>query len=171
MERRLYEAGEALAALRLYGIVPSGYRCGMPAPLRDKESYGVVRAEWVPPPPSARAISAMDQALSWVGLIPPEQLRLRRLMHVRLQWHLRRGEPLLSWVKIGELMGVSDKTAKTWWLGGIDLILIGLRRPGLCRASGGVIGMRPQEVLDMINLAVARATQRTLLRERMLELA
>lgn len=140
VETRLYEAGRALIALRVAGCWPAGYRSSMPEFVREVvESYGRGEADFRPSPPSARDISAMDQALSWVKLLPghnSDQVRTRRLVCARMLCSPRSDRPLYSWRRLGEMLGVSHTSAKTTFLLAVSAITAELNRPGFCTRLG-----------------------------------
>lgn len=125
--QRLAEAGMTLLTLQVKGLRPATFRSSMPAPV------DTVSDDHRAPPPAKR-ISQMDQALSWVTLIPPEQLTLRKLVQARALTIIRNDKQvaLYSWKTLGRWLGCSDVTVKTWWIGAIELIIIGLNRPGFC---------------------------------------
>ena len=129
---RLAEAGMTLLALHVGGMRPAGFRSFWPA-VEGAEADGRWEAA-----PSPRRISEMDQALGWIGLIPEDQVGLRRLVGARTlcrrHWEDGRPEPIFSWKTLGEQMGCSDGAAKRRWEKGIALIVRRLSEPGFCQA-------------------------------------
>ena len=141
VELRLYEAGRALIALRVSGCWPAGFRSSMPELVREVvESYGRGEVEFRPSPPTAREISAMDQALSWIKLLPgrnSDEVRTRRLVCARMLCSPRSDRPLYSWRRLGEMLGVSHTSAKTAFLSAVSVITAELNRPGFCTRLDG----------------------------------
>ena len=131
VEARLAEAGLTLRALPASGTRPAGYRAFWP------EIAGAQASEEWSPPPSARAISQMEQAFGWLGLIPDSEVKLRKLVGMRSLQYIcpTTEEPVYvwSWVRLGEAMGCRDVTAKAWHRRGLDMIVLRLNRPGLCQ--------------------------------------
>ncbi len=102
----------------------------------------------VPVPPPA-AISAMDQALSWIRLLPGDtdlEVKTRKLVWARLLVSPRTDRNLYSWKRLGDMLGCTDKTAKTRWIDAVAGITAALNRPGFCLAAGGRVGLTPDRI-------------------------
>jgi hypothetical protein len=144
---RLEQAGATLLALRL-GYGPAGHRSSMPEPVREVGvSYGCSRATARPAVPSAAAITAMDEALRWVQLIPADKFVLRRICNARCLVSPSTGRHLFTWSRIARLIGAERRAVQRWHQQGIALIAAGLSvtargRPGLAGgrdAAGGTV--------------------------------
>ena len=100
---RLEEAGVTLLCLR-DREAPTGMRTGWPAIVQEWTAYspGAAGLRW--PPPSAAAISRMDEALSWLGYLPFPPDPARRIVGARMLVHPLRGDYLVSWRKIARLV-------------------------------------------------------------------
>src|SRR5207253_1503579 len=85
--------------------------------------------------PSAAAITAMDQALGWVELIPADKFVLRRIVNARSLVSPSTGRHLFTWSAIARLIGADRKAVVRWHGQGIALIAAGLRVD--------VFGLRP----------------------------
>ncbi len=132
---RLEEAGASLLAL------PSG---GWSTKLRSThldivrttlESYGWSRAQIRPMPPSADKISRMDEAMSWLGLIPDDRYVIRRIVGARSLVHPITDRYLFPWRRLGAALGADHKAIQRWHAQGIDMIVAGLNRPGPARGG------------------------------------
>ena len=137
VETRLYEAGRSLVALRVSGLRPATYRSGMPDFQREVvESYNVASADYRVSPPTAREIDAMDQALTWIQLLPgsnTDEMRVRKLVGARILCSPKTDRPFYSWRQLGKEIGASHTTAKTLFLDAVSTITRALNRPGLCQ--------------------------------------
>lgn len=124
---RLEEAGSTLLAMRLLGVAPAGMRSSMPEVLHDAiEAYG-----WEPEPirapiPGADAISRMDEAWSWLALVPNNKRVLRRIVAARSLVHPIRGDHCVTWQRVGTIIGAEYRAAKRWHADGIACIVGGL---------------------------------------------
>lgn len=140
VETALYAAGRTLMALPATGTRPAGFRSGMPEFLRDVEDLKHAETHYRVPVPPPAAISAMEQALSWISLLPgitDLEIKIRRLVCARCLISPRTDRNLYSWKRLGDVFGCSDKTAKTRWIDAVATITAALNRPGLCAVSGG----------------------------------
>jgi hypothetical protein len=86
------------------------------------------------PVPSARDVSLMDEALSWIGLIP-NQVK-RRVVSMRSQFHPYQEKNIISWRRCGDIIGADHKTVKIWHGQAIDLIARALRGTEIKSPSG-----------------------------------
>lgn len=127
---RLQEACSTLAAMRVSGTRPAGYRSSMPEIVRNfwdcYQSQGVIDIRL--PQPTARDISNADEALAWVALIPADRYVLRRLVLARSIMR-RSGRPAQSWRDLGDLLGASHTAVKGWFDDAISLIVRKLNAP------------------------------------------
>jgi hypothetical protein len=123
---RLEAAGATLLALRI-AIGPTGHRSGLPEPVREAgQSYGWSQATARPATPSAAAIDAMDEALGWVQLIPPDRYVLRRIINARALVSPSTQRHLYGWTAIARLIGADRRAVQRWHAQGIALIAAGL---------------------------------------------
>lgn len=79
-----------------------------------------------PPVPSAAAISRMDEAFGWLGLIPSDRYVLRRIVSTRALVSPSTGRHEFSWRDIGRIIGAHHMAVQRWHKVGIDLIVAGL---------------------------------------------
>lgn len=119
VEDRLFEAGYTLACLPAHGIRPAGWGKGWGETLMDMDDLLTLTAESEvrPPMPTAAAISRMDEAFTWVQGISNDAWRRAILLWMMI--HPLSHQHRYSWGKIGKVLGVSDKTAKTFFIRGI----------------------------------------------------
>jgi hypothetical protein len=114
--RRLEEAGRTLMALPV-GRVESylgGAVQGTPA-RRDS--------------PPGYQIDRMDEALAWIGLIPPDKIVMRKLVGARSMVHPTTDKHMVTWRKLGEMIGADHRAAQRWHGQAIGIICIALSRP------------------------------------------
>ncbi len=137
---RLREAGLTLARLHVQGVFPAGYRSCMPETLRDPEDLLHAETNLRPPPAHPSDITRMDQALSWIRLIPDEMAVHRRIVGCRCLMHPISERLLFSWRRLGREFHLDHKTVKEWHEHAIRIIVVQLARPGLCSVSGGQAG-------------------------------
>ena len=124
---RLEDAGRVLLALPWSGY-RTGTRSGHPEVVNEAiESYGWSAPTMRPAVPSAARISKMDEALSWITLIPIERSALRRVVGRRMLVHPINDRHLYSWRDIGRDIGVSHQTAKNWHAEAVGMIAAELR--------------------------------------------
>jgi hypothetical protein len=105
------------------------------APRGDKHAY---------PMPSARDVSLMDEALSWILLIPNETKR--RVVSLRSQYHPLRERHVMSWRACGAALRVSDKSAQRWHAEALAFLQAALagwevKNPAGCRVLAGHISL------------------------------
>jgi hypothetical protein len=133
---RLEEAGHTLLSLPRAGR-PSEHR-----PTRHHfvaEALGAFAAAEcasprLPVPPASR-ITRMDQALSWIPLIPGDKLTHRRIVGCRCLVSPVTGRHLFSWRRLARLLGADHKAIQRWHATGIDLIVATLQRDAAVMAS------------------------------------
>ncbi|WP_339077721.1 DUF6362 family protein [Acetobacter sp. AC2005] len=119
VEDRLFEAGYTLACLPAHGVRPAGWGKGWGETLMDMDDLLtlVAESEVRPPMPTAAAITRMDEAFIWVQGI--SNFRHRRVVLLWMMIHPLSLRHRYSWRQIGSFLGVSDKTAKSWFFRGI----------------------------------------------------
>jgi hypothetical protein len=117
-----------LLELRAAGVRPARHRSFWP------EVEGPVAETLHAARPCEKHIAATDEALGWIGLIPEEQHKLRKLVGARALTNPRTEKPVFSWKTLGDQLGLSEVTAKTWWTAGIGMIVDQLNQPLFCEA-------------------------------------
>ncbi len=125
---RLETAGRTLLSLPNTGpstrLVQSGLEW-----IRDaSEICSKPSAKLRPPIPAAGDITAMDEALAWIPLIPIDKYVLRRIVGSRSLINPLTGRHLFTWRRLGTAMGSDHKAVQRWHAQGIDLIVAALRR-------------------------------------------
>ena len=114
---RLFEAGCTLAALPAHGLKPGGVRVAWPEMLENAD------LDWInaepdddlrPPRPSSAAITRMDEALSWIGLIGDDRQNWRKVICLRLIVHPISHRYRWTWRKIARRLHIDHHTAKSW---------------------------------------------------------
>lgn len=157
----LEEAGRTLAALPITGARPVGYRSNMPDVVREfTEAYGYSVETLRPAAPSSRAISEMDEALSWISLIPKDKFVVRRVLQCRAMIHPLNGRHIFSWGKLAKHLHCDFRAAQRWHAEGIATIVTRLNQPGLCALAGGAVGPSPRLVADALARIKAAAPVR-----------
>ncbi len=74
---RLEEAAMTMRTLQVQGVKPMRYGSAWPDVIHDpNEAFGWNDAEFRPGPPTAQAITRMDEALQWLRWLEPDQVRL-----------------------------------------------------------------------------------------------
>lgn len=125
---RLEEAGATLLALPDRGFA-LGVRTFWPDVVADaREAYGYAAVSLRPAAPSPRDITAMDEALGWLSLIPDSRRTLRRVVGARSLVSPVTGRMLFSWRRIGALVGADHRAVQQWHGKGVALIVEALRR-------------------------------------------
>jgi hypothetical protein len=126
---RLEEAGAALLALpgtgwstRLRGSPLEIVRTAI-------ENYGWTTNRIRPPVPSPARITRMDEAMSWIPLIPMDRYVLRRIVGARSLVHPITERHLFPWRRLATALGADHKAVQRWHAQGIDLIVSALNRP------------------------------------------
>ncbi len=158
VEARLIDAGRTLMAMQVPGTAPAGFRSAMPEIVRDvDESYGWDGSLTRPGPPGARAIARMDQALSWIPLIPADKPGYRRVVGARMLVHPETDRHVFGWVRIGARLGIAHETARRWHAIALTIIAGRLNATGLCASAGGAAGPGRQEIERAMRRVVARS--------------
>lgn len=123
IEDRLERAGATLLALPTTGW-PSGMRCGWGEVVNDyREAYGWSAATVQPATPSAAAISAMDEAMSWLSLIPDSNQMARRIVAARSLVSAITGRHVFTWRRLGEKLSLHHTIVQRWHAQGIGHIV------------------------------------------------
>jgi len=171
---RLEEAGSTLLSL-LAPACRLGCPTGADVMRTALESYGwdVVRIR--PPAPSSEKITRMDEAMSWLSLIPPEKYILRRVVGARSLVHPITDRHLFLWRRLSAALGADHKAVQRWHAQGIEMIMKALRDPAMTpfRAHGWAIINRldagdyvqiggDEDDAWMVALRAARAVARAL---------
>ncbi len=125
---RLEQAGRTLLSLPNRGCLPAGLRSNWPSFAHAAmEAYGYGTVQVRPPVPRARAISEMDEAYGWVGLVTI--IEHRHLIWLRSFVHPISGRHLWSWRKLMRRFGIHRDTLAAWHGRGVDRIVTRLNAP------------------------------------------
>ena len=104
VEDRITEAADVLG--RLPDTRVQGYVCTWPPMVREYwEAYGVAEVKLRRPPPSAAAITRMDQALEWLRWLDP--------IDAQIVWHRANGD---RWKAICGKVGLTRSAAHQHWM-------------------------------------------------------
>ena len=124
---RLEEAGATLLALPGTGWSTRLRTSSLDIVRTALESYGWTEARIRPAVPSAEKITRMDEALSWLSLIPQDKYVLRRVVGARSLVHPITDRHLFPWRRLGAALGADHKAIQRWHGQGIGLIVAALR--------------------------------------------
>jgi hypothetical protein len=125
---RLEEAGAALLALPGTGWSTRLRGSSLEIVRTAIESYGWTTNRIRPPVPSAARITRMDEAMSWIPLIPIDRYVLRRIVGARSLVHPITERHLFPWRRLATALGADHKAVQRWHAQGIDLIASALNR-------------------------------------------
>lgn len=125
---RLEEAGRTLLALPASGPTPRLRQSVWTVLQGAMEGYGWQPTRVRPSVPGAARITRMDEALGWIGLIPPDRTVLRRLVGLRALVHPLTDRHLYPWRRLGAALGADHKAVQRWHAQGIALIVAALAR-------------------------------------------
>lgn len=125
---RLEEAGRTLLALPATGWSTRLRSTQLDIVRSGLESYGWTKRSIQPAVPSARRISRMDEALTWIPLIAQDRYVLRRIVGARSLVHPVSERHLFSWRRLAGVVGADHKAVQRWHAQGIELIVVALRR-------------------------------------------
>ena len=160
---RLDHAGATLLALPHTGYSTRMSQSNLPI-VRDFADLVGVQPDRKPAmAPTPRMVTEMEEAFGWIRLIPADKAVLRRIVGSRALCWPATMRPLYPWRTIATMVGASHEAVRTWHAQGVDLIVTALNRPGLCEASGGVVGPGPNLIrrqLERQGLQRAGATRR-----------
>jgi hypothetical protein len=124
---RLEEAGRTLLAIPGTGWSTRLRSTQLDIVRSALESYGWTKRPIRPAVPSARRISRMDEALTWIPLIAQERYVLRRIVGARALVHPISERHVFSWRRLAAVVGAEHKAVQRWHAQGIDLIVDALR--------------------------------------------
>lgn len=122
---RLEEAGKTLFCLPPAYLPP---RLGVTIAEHVEGVRATADRAWKPLRlvPEPAAIDRMDEAFSWLALIPRDRWVLRRIIACRLMVNPVTGAHLFPWRRIGLVLGANHKAVQRWHMQGIDLIRVAL---------------------------------------------
>ena len=164
---RLATAGRTMLALHVPGCWPAGYRSSMPEVVRGYwETYNQVPNRLRVAAPSPAEIRDMEQALSWVRLIPEDRVVYRKLVLLRMLQRPHLDKPIHSFEAIGAMLGISPTALRNYYKDAISIIVGRLNAPGFCVAAGGQLGLQPGGVEAAARRGGAVPARATRLRTR-----
>lgn len=124
---RLEEAGRTLLALPRTGYTTALRQSRLEIVRQVGELYPAEPGKRVRPAmPEAGAITRMDEAFGWLGLIPADRYVLRRIAGARALMDPLTGRHLHSWRRLGTLLGADHRAIQRWHGDAIGLIAAGL---------------------------------------------
>jgi len=126
---RLEEAGATLLALPGTGYSTRLRTSSLDIVQTALEAYGWGEARIRPPVPSAERITRMDEALSWIPLIPLDRYVLRRVVGARSLVHPITDRHLFAWRRLGKALSADHKAIQRWHAQGIGMIVTALHGP------------------------------------------
>ena len=124
---RLEEAGATLMALPHTGYTTALRTTRLDTLKAGDEPPADSRTRLRPPMPSTAAISRMDEAFGWFGLIPDDRYLLRRILGGRALIHPITGRHIHSWRKLGSLLGADHNAVRRWHGEALGLLVRALR--------------------------------------------
>src|ERR1700761_1414848 len=124
---RLEEAGATLLALTGTGYSTRLRKSSLEMGRTALEAYGWSEARIRPSIPSAERITRMDEAMSWIPLIPLDRYVLRRVVGARSLVHPITDRHLFPWRRLGKALGADHKAIQRWHAQGIAMIVAVLR--------------------------------------------
>jgi hypothetical protein len=126
---RLEEAGKTL----LLAKSSSGYNL----PVRPDYSgcvitYAIQQSGWIGDGGLKIAIdpdklTRMNEALSWIGVIPLERYAIRRIVGARLLIDPATDKHLFTWSRIARALGADRKSVQRWYRQGVNMIVESLQ--------------------------------------------
>ena len=125
---RLEEAGATLLSIPHSGWTTTLRTSSLDIVRSAVEAYGWQEKRIRPPVPSASKIDRMDEALSWIPLIPVENYVMRRIVGARCLVHPLTDKHLFPWRRIAAALGADHKAVQRWHARGLDLIISALNR-------------------------------------------
>jgi len=111
---RLESAGATLLAMPARGYSTQLRQMKFDIVHSALEAYGWQSAGARPPMPSAAEITRMDEAFTWLGLIPEEKYVLRRILGARALVHPLTGRHIYPWRRLAALLGADHKSVQRW---------------------------------------------------------
>lgn len=124
---RLEEAGATLLALPNTGWSTRLRSSSLEIVHTALEIYDWTEARIRPAVPSSQKISRMDEALSWITMIPLDRHVLRRVVGARSLVHPVTDRHLFPWRRLGKALGADHKAIQRWHAQGIAMIVTGLQ--------------------------------------------
>jgi Domain of unknown function (DUF6362) len=124
---RLEEAGATLLALPGTGYSTRLRTSSLEIVRAALDSYGWTETRIRPATPSAARITRMDEAMSWIPLIPVDRYVLRRVVGARSLVHPVTDRHLFPWRRLGKALGADHKAVQRWHTQGIAMIVAALR--------------------------------------------
>jgi len=124
---RLEEAGATLLALPSTGYSTRLRTSSLEIVRTALEAYGWSDARIRPAVPSAERIDRMDEAMSWISLIPNDRYVLRRVVGARSLVHPLTDRHLYPWRRLGKALGADHKAVQRWHAQGISSIVAALQ--------------------------------------------
>ncbi len=124
---RLEEAGATLLALPGTGYSTRLRTSSLEIVRTALEAYGWTEARIRPSIPAADKITRMDEAMSWIPLIPLESHVLRRVVGARSLVHPITDRHLFPWRRLGKALGADHKAIQRWHARGIAMIVTALK--------------------------------------------
>ncbi len=123
---RLEEAGATLLALPGTGYSTRLRSSSLEIVQTALEAYGWSDAPIRPSVPSAEKITRMDEAMSWIPLIPLDRHVLRRVVGARSLVHPISDRHLFPWRRLAKALGADHKAIQRWHAQGIAMIISAL---------------------------------------------
>jgi hypothetical protein len=123
---RLEEAGATLLALPGTGYTTRLRSSSLEIVRTALETYGWAEDRIRPSVPSAEKITRMDEALSWIPLIPLDRYVIRRVVGARSLVHPITDRHLFPWRRLGKALGADHKAIQRWHAQGIAMIVSAL---------------------------------------------
>jgi hypothetical protein len=138
---RLEEAGQTLLSLPARGPT-TALRQTRHQYLAEAVEAFATESDAAPqiPTPSAARITRMDQALTWIPLIPEANLVLRRIVGCRSLVSPLTERHLFTWRRLARLLGADHKAIQRWHATGIDAIVATLNRDAALAAAWDNLG-------------------------------
>lgn len=127
VEGRLEEAGVTLLCLR-DRPTPLAVRTGWPPVVQEWTAYAADGAALAWPSPSARSIARMDEALAWLGWLPPPPDLARHVVGARMLVHPVRGDFLVSWRRLARALHTDHHRVQRAHARGVALIAAALEK-------------------------------------------
>ncbi len=125
---RLEDAGRTLLALPTSGWNPGLRQSSLDIVRTALEGYGWAEARVRPPVPSPSRIDSMDEAWTWIALIPDDRFVLRRIVGARALVSPITDRHVFSWRRLGSILGADHKAVQRWHAEGIATIVAALGR-------------------------------------------
>ena len=125
---RLEEGGATLLALPSRGYTTNLQQMRYDVVHTALEAYGWEAPPMRAPVPSATAITAMDEAFSWLRFIPDSSFVLRRILGARALVHPLTGRHLFSWRRLAAVLGADHRSIQRWHDTGIQMLETGLKK-------------------------------------------